>query len=172
MKKILLLLMVMFTFANYSLAENWVFVYETSQNVEYLDIDSINISKDEIVYTTKSLSKNKSGFVISSHHLDVIQNTIDTSDTVYDSKGILKDGRMHSATVSDSYKHFIEYEYLNSKYSQYMYFKKKDNIELLLKILILLESVLILFVFIFWKKFKKNKIEEVNLDKNEKITEN
>lgn len=160
MKKILLLLITMFTFANYSLAEKWIFIdNDPAKSVSfYLDIDSVVYDNGKINFKQKVEGSRNNFYCIFDSNFNFDTNSGTTTVTLYD-----KDGRVivqkPEFTTEELYSLSLyarAYLILKSYYSYILSGKTKD--EWLLKIILILE------MFLIFVLFKKNKISCNNVD--------
>ena len=161
MKKILLLLMAMFTFANCSFAENWV-LYETSkETLSYIDMDSFRVNKNCINYKHKIMMIPVGDYIIMDATFNVDSNELTLVSKIYDYHNVLtRDNIVPRNKVIDESPTTI----LLKKFY-------KNHKELLARnIVIVFEIIAILFLLMYIKK-KQKEVKVVITEEKDNVEE-
>ena len=161
MKKILLLLMVMFTFANCSFAENWVEASASEGNYIYIDLDSIKFNKNSVNFVSKAIF-NKLDFYFKYYMtLNVDSNECRYNAEVYNKYDV----------VIDNVKDKLDNASNNTMTVVFLKTLYKHHKELLARnIIITIETILLMCFFVYWKR-KQKKVKVVIPEEKDNVEE-
>lgn len=158
MKKILLLLMAMFTFANCSFAENWVYTKVYDDFPVYTDIDSIKFNKNGVKCIQKMIDKTSGSYAKFYCTLNFDSNEFTMRGDLYNNHDIIVDSIPLSKTTIESYDN-IFLVFLKTLY--------KYHKELLARnIVIVFEIIAILVLLMYIKRKQKDEKVVISEEKN------
>lgn len=171
MKKFLLLLFALLTFAKCSFAENWVWVsYETVKNMSFeasIDMDSIKIKNNIVEYDIRLIeprTPNEHAIFHVIVDFDKNQCSTGTMDIFYGEKFVKTIDISHTDKLTEKDFNTLLNVYLKSMCKHQNELIKRDLYEYNLRVVITIESIilfLILFGFVIYLiRNKKIKIED------------
>lgn len=161
MKKILLLLMVMFTFENCSFAENWVYTSTFEGCPVFTDIDSITFNKNGVNSIQKLIDEPSGAYVKYYCNLNIDSDEFTMRGDMYDKYGVIFD-HVKQTTVGAQYDRIVPALYK----TLYKYHREYHKELVARNAIIAFEIIAILVLLMYIKRKQKDEKVVVSEEKD------